>query len=99
MIVVYVKSRKVNNIKCTSKRELTDKEKQKVFEEAEELQKFSTQVKIDQTMKERREICKQIPDEKLRLKVLRAPLVIELPKINIKFIVEGDSKKQHAIVE
>ncbi|MCL5030080.1 MAG: hypothetical protein M1480_13790 [Bacteroidetes bacterium] len=99
MIVVYVKSRKVNNIKCTSKRELTDKEKQKVLEEAEELQKFSTQDKIHQTLKEREGICKQIPDEKLRLKVLRAPLVIELPRINIKFIVEGDSKKQHAIVE
>ena len=94
MIVVYVKSRKVNNIKCTSKRELTDKEKQKVLEEAEELQKFSTHGKIDQSIKERKDICKQIPDEKLRLKVLRAPLVIELPKINIKFIVENVSDKQ-----
>ena len=96
MIVVYVKSRKVNNIKCTSKRELTDHEKQKVLEEAEELQKFSTQDKIHQTLKERKDICKRIQDEKLRLKVLRAPLVIELPRINIKFIVESDSDKKQA---
>ena len=96
MIIVYVKSRKVDNIKCTSKRELTEKEKQKILAEAEELQKFSTQGKIDKTIKERKEICKQISDEKLRLKVLRAPLVIELPRINIKFIVESDFDKKQA---
>ena len=94
MIVVYVRSRKIDNIKCTSKRELTEKEKQQILEEAEELQKLSTQGKIAQSIKERKNICKQIPDEKLRLKVLRAPLVIELPRINIKFIVENVSDKQ-----
>ena len=97
MIVVYVKSRKVDNIKCTSKRELTEKEKQQVLEEAEELQKFSTQGKIDQTIKERKEICKQILDEKLRVKVLRAPLVIELPKIEIKFIVGSDKSDKQQV--
>ena len=91
MKIVYVKSKKINNVKFTSNSELSDTEKSTVIKETEELQKSGAHVKVVEMIRERQEICKRIHNEKTRIKVWRAPLVIELPRIRVKFIVKSDA--------
>lgn len=91
MKIIYVKSRKINNVKFTSKSELSDTQKSTVIKETEGLQKSGAHVKIVQMIRERQDICKRILNEKTRIKVWRAPLIIELPRIRIKFVVKSDA--------
>lgn len=90
MEIIYVKSRKINNVKFASNSELTDTQKSTVIKETEELQKSGAHVKVVQMIREREDICKRILNEKTRIKVWKAPLVIELPRIRVKFIVKSD---------